>query len=90
VSEEAWKIVYTRQGLRDKQTASEAGFANKIQSLLEIIKNNPYEPYPPVEKLVGDLSGAYSRRINRQHRLIYQIYKEEHIVKIVSLWTHYE
>lgn len=79
-----------RQGLRDKRTAEEAGFADKIQSLLEIIKNNPYEGYPPFEKLVGDLSGAYSRRINRQHRLIYQIYKEEHIVKIISLWTHYE
>lgn len=90
MSSEPWRIVYTKQALKDKSIAYEAGFANKIRSILETVRNNPYEDYPPYEKLVGNLNGAYSRRINRQHRLVYQIFKEERIVKIISLWTHYE
>ncbi len=87
---EIWKIVYTKQGLKDKQKAIEHGFGAKVDKLLEIVKNNPFADYPPYEKLVGDLSGAYSRRINRQHRFVYQIYDQEHIIKVISLWTHYE
>lgn len=90
MSNEPWKIVYTKQGLKDKRTAYEAGFSEKIKTLLEIVGNNPFEDYPPFEKLVGDLSGAYSRRINRQHRFVYQVYQKEHTVKVISMWTHYE
>jgi len=85
-----WKIVYTKPGLKDKQTAIEAGFGNKIKSILEILRENPFADYPPFEKLIGDLSGAYSRRINRQHRLVYQVYKEEKTVKVISMWLHYD
>ena len=87
---EEYKIVYTKQGLKDKKIAIEAGFGDKIKSLLSIITENPFEPYPPYEKLIGNLDGAYSRRINSQHRLVYQIYKQERIIKVISLWTHYE
>lgn len=85
-----WKIVYTQDALKDKKKAFEAGFKNKVISLLEILKENPFTTYPPYEKLIGDYKGAYSRRINRQHRLVYSVYKEEKIVKIISMWTHYE
>ena len=85
-----WKIVYTSQGLKDKQKAREAGFGLKIDQLLALVKENPFSEYPPYEKLIGDLSGAYSRRINRQHRFVYQVYSEEYIVKVISMWTHYE
>ncbi|PKM77791.1 MAG: Txe/YoeB family addiction module toxin [Firmicutes bacterium HGW-Firmicutes-15] len=85
-----WKIVYTKPGFKDKKTAIEAGFGHKIKSILEILRKNPFTDYPPYEKLIGDLSGAYSRRINRQHRVIYQVYKEEKIVKIISMWLHYD
>ncbi|MDW7730377.1 MAG: Txe/YoeB family addiction module toxin [Dethiobacteria bacterium] len=85
-----WKIVYTRQGLKDKQKAREAGFGPKIDQLLALVRENPFSEYPPYEKLIGDLSGAYSRRINRQHRFVYQVYSEEYIVKVISMWTHYE
>jgi len=84
------KILYTKQGLKDKKAAVKAGFGNKIESLLSLLIKNPFEPYPPFEKLSGDLFGAYSRRINSQHRLVYQVYKQERVVKIISLWTHYE
>lgn len=85
-----WKIVYTKQGLKDKKTACGAGFSAKIKSLLETIRENPFADYPPYEKLVGDLAGAYSRRINRQHRLVYQVYSDQHTIKVISMWTHYE
>jgi len=85
-----WKIVYTRQGLKDKQKARKAGFGPKIDQLLALVRENPFSEYPPYEKLIGDLSGAYSRRINRQHRFVYQVYSEEYIVKVISMWTHYE
>lgn len=85
-----WKILYTKQGLKDKRIACEAGFSNKIKSLLDTVRINPFEEYPPYEKLIGDLKDAYSRRINHQHRFVYQVYKEEHIIKIISMWTHYE
>jgi Txe/YoeB family toxin of toxin-antitoxin system len=87
---EHWKIVYTKQGLKDKKTAYQAGFSDKIKSLLDILRQNPFESYPPFEKLLGDLHGAYSRRINRQHRLVYTVHQEERTVKVISTWTHYE
>ncbi len=86
----AWKIVYTKQGFKDKKKAIEKGFSQKIEKLLAVVKENSLSDYPPYEKLVGDLSGAYSRRINRQHRLAYQAYVEEQLVKVISMWTHYE
>ncbi len=85
-----WKIVYTKQGLKDKQKAIENGFGQQVDKLLKLVKENPFSTYPPYEKLIGDLSGAYSRRINRQHRFVYQVYNEEYIVKVISMWTHYE
>jgi len=85
-----WKILYTKQGLKYKQKAIENGFGQQIVKLLELVKENPFSNYPPYEKLIGDLIGAYSRRINRQHRFVYQVYSEEYIVKVISMWTHYE
>lgn len=85
-----WKIVYTQDALKDKKTAYEAGFKDKITRLLELIKKDPFTPYPPYEKLVGNLWGAYSRRINRQHRLVYFVCKGKKTVKIISMWEHYE
>ena len=85
-----WRIVYTRDGLNDKKRAFEAGFKEKVLSLLRLIKNDPFSPYPPYEKLIGDLKGAYSRRINIQHRMVYRIEEEEHTIVIMSLWAHYE
>jgi Txe/YoeB family toxin of toxin-antitoxin system len=88
--ENEWRIVYTRDGLKDKRRAFEAGFKDRILPLLDLLKMNPFAPYPPYEKLIGDLKGAYSRRINQQHRLVYRIEEEEHTVVILALWTHYE
>jgi Txe/YoeB family toxin of toxin-antitoxin system len=87
---EQWKLVYTKDALKDKRTAYEAGFKDKIEQLLEVIKDDPFKNYPPYEKLLGDMSGAYSRRINVQHRLVYSVYKEERTIKIISMWSHYE
>ena len=84
-----YKILYTKQGLKDKRIASKAGYGKKIENILSTLKENPFASYPPYEKLVGDLLGAYSRRINAQHRIVYQVYNEERIVKIISMWLHY-
>lgn len=86
----SWKLVFTNQAQKDAKKLSASGLKSKAQKLLEIVKENPYQNPPSYEKLVGDLSGAYSRRITFQHRLIYQIYKKEHLIKIIRLWTHYE
>lgn len=85
-----WKIVYTKQAQKDAKKLVSAGLKNKAETLLDILKKNPFFKPPPYEKLVGDLAGAYSRRINIQHRLVYQIYEQEKIVKIIRMWTHYE
>lgn len=85
-----WEIVFSKQAQKDAQKIAAANLKEKALQLFEIIKNNPYQNPPPVEKLVGDLSGAYSRRINIQHRLVYQIIDESHTIKILRLWTHYE
>jgi len=86
----SWEIVYTKQAQKDARKLASSGLKNKAQELFEVIKENPHQNSPPYEKLVGDLLGAYSRRINIQHRLVYQIYEEEKIVKVIRLWTHYE
>ncbi|MFH0790935.1 MAG: Txe/YoeB family addiction module toxin [Candidatus Omnitrophota bacterium] len=85
-----WQIVYTKQAQKDAKKLSASGLRSKSEVLLEILKANPFQTPPPFEKLVGDLEGAYSRRINIQHRLVYQIIKELRTVKIIRLWTHYE
>ena len=84
-----WKLVFTKQANKDAKKIVEDGLKNKTIRLLDILKTNPYQTPPPFEKLIGDLSDAYSRRINIQHRLIYQIYENKKIVKIIRLWTHY-
>jgi toxin YoeB len=85
-----WKVVYTRQAQSDARKIAAAGLRPKAEKLLEILSRNPYQTPPTFEKLVGDLSGAYSRRINIQHRLVYQILEEERTVKVIRMWTHYE
>ncbi len=85
-----WEIVYTRQAQKDAKKLASSGLKNKARKLLDIIRKDPYQNPPPYERLVGDLSGAYSRRINIQHRLVYQIYEEERTIKVIRLWTHYE
>jgi Txe/YoeB family toxin of toxin-antitoxin system len=85
-----WKLVYTRQALKDAKRISAAGLKEKVTELLRIVEADPFQAPPPYEKLIGDLTGAYSRRINIQHRLVYQVFKRERAVKIIRLWTHYE
>ncbi len=86
----SWELVYTKQAQKDAKKLSVSGLKRKAQELLKLIEENPYQNPPPYEKLVGDLIGAYSRRINIQHRLVYQVYEEEHVIKVIRLWTHYE
>ena len=85
-----WNIYYTKQAQKDARKLASSGLKNKAKELLRIISEDPYQNPPPYEKLVGDLSGALSRRINIQHRLVYQVYEQEKSVKILRLWTHYE
>ncbi len=86
----AWRIVFTNQAKKDAKKLSASGLRPKAEELLDILRENPYQTPPRFEKLVGDLTGAYSRRINIQHRLVYQVYDEEGVVKVMRLWTHYE
>jgi Txe/YoeB family toxin of toxin-antitoxin system len=86
----SWKIVYTKQAQKDAKKLSASGMKPKAWRLLEIIAENPYQTPPPYEKLVGDLAGAYSRRINIQHRLVYQVLEEIKTIKVLRMWTHYE
>jgi toxin YoeB len=85
-----WELVYTKQAQKDARKLASSGLKNKAKLLLVIILKDPYQNPPPYEKLVGDLLGAYSRRINIQHRLVYQIYEKEQTIKVIRLWTHYE
>ena len=85
-----WEIYYTKQAKKDAKKLTSAGLKKKAQSVLVLIQENPYQNPPPYEKLVGDLDGAYSRRINIQHRVVYQVLEKEKIVKVLRLWTHYE
>jgi toxin YoeB len=85
-----WRLVYTKQAQKDAKNIAAAGLKSKAQGLLDLVAENPYRTPPPYEKLVGDLAGAYSRRINIQHRLVYQVFEEERTVKVLRMWTHYE
>ena len=85
-----WNLVYTKQAQKDAKKLAASNLKDKAQSLLDIIQINPFKNPPPYEKLVGDLEGAYSRRINIQHRLVYEVIESENTVKILRMWTHYE
>ena len=85
-----WKLVYTSQAQKDAKKISSSGLRSNVEKLLSIIASNPFQTPPPYEALVGNLKGALSRRINIQHRLVYQVLPEEHMVKILRMWTHYE
>jgi toxin YoeB len=85
-----WKLIFTKDAQQDSKKLTSSGLRPKAELLLAILTENPYQNPPPYEKLIGDLAGAYSRRINIQHRLVYQIFDRERIVKIIRLWTHYE
>lgn len=85
-----WKLVYTRQAQKDAQKINQAGLKEKALNILDILRHAPFQSPLPFEKLVGDLAGAYSRRINIQYRIVYQIYRKEKIIKIIRMWTHYE
>lgn len=86
----SWKIVFTRQAQKDARKVASSNLKPQAERLLEIISGNPFQTPPPFERLVGDLAGAYSRRINIQHRLVYQVYEAEETVKVLRMWTHYE
>jgi Txe/YoeB family toxin of toxin-antitoxin system len=85
-----WRVVFTKQARKDAKKLSSAGLRQKAEALLDILRENPFQTPPPFEKLIGDLAGAYSRRINIQHRLVYQVIEEAKIVKVLRMWTHYE
>ncbi|EAR21559.1 Txe/YoeB family addiction module toxin [Nitrococcus mobilis] len=85
-----WRLVYTKQAQKDAKKLASSGLKLKAQELLTILAEDPYRKPPPFEKLIGDLAGAYSRRINIQHRLVYQVLEEDQIVKVLRLWSHYE
>lgn len=85
-----WRVVFTKQPLKDAKKLSAANLRSKVETSLEILRKNPYQSSPPYEKLIGDLTGAYSRRINIQHRLVYQIIDDEKVVKVIRMWSHYE
>lgn len=85
-----WKLVFTKQAQKDAKKLASGGLKLKAQELLALVAEDPYCKPPPFEKLVGDLSGAYSRRINIQHRLVYQVIDEEKVIKVLRLWSHYE
>ena len=85
----SWGLVYTKQAKKDAKKIAASALKQKVMSLLKLLEENPYKKPPPYETLVGDLSGAYSRRINIQHRLVYQVYQEERVIKIIRMWTHY-
>jgi toxin YoeB len=85
-----WRIVFTKQAQRDAKRIARSNLREKAEALLTILGRDPLRTPPPCEKLVGDLAGAYSRRINIQHRLVYQVYQKERVVKVLRMWTHYD
>jgi toxin YoeB len=86
----SWRLVYTKQAQKDAKKLAASNLKKKAQALLDILREDPYQTPPPYEKLVGDLAGTYSRRINIQHRLVYEIIEAERTVKVIRMWTHYE
>lgn len=86
----SWTLLFTRQAQKDAEKLKAARLKPQAERLLELLRENPFQTPPPYEKLVGDLAGAYSRRINIQHRLVYQVLEAEHAVKVLRMWTHYE
>jgi Txe/YoeB family toxin of toxin-antitoxin system len=86
----SWRLVYTKGAQKDAKNLRAAGLRDRAQTLLGILETDPYQTPPPFEKLVGDLSGAFSRRISIQHRLVYQVIEHEHVVKVLRMWSHYE
>ena len=85
-----WEVVFSKQAAKDARRISEVGLKQKAESLLEVLSEDPFKNPPPYEKLIGDLAGAYSRRINIQHRLVYEVFREDKIVRVLRMWTHYE
>lgn len=86
----SWAVVFAKHAQKDAQKLAASGLKPKAQELLAVIRENPFQNPPPYEKLVGDLAGTYSRRINIQHRLVYQVLEAEHTVKVLRMWSHYE
>ena len=86
----SWQLIYTKQAQKDAKKIAASGLKEKAITLLTLLETNPFQNPPPFERLVGDLSGAFSRRINIQHRLVYQVLEEQNVVKVLRLWTHYE
>jgi len=85
-----WQVVFAKHALKDAKKLSAAWLREKAQALLDVLAQDPFQNPPPYEKLVGDLEGAYSRRINIQHRIVYEVFKKERIVRVLRMWTHYE
>ncbi len=85
-----WEIVYSRHAVKDAKKIKESGLAERVKILISILETDPFRNPPPYEKLIGELSGAYSRRISIQHRLVYQVFEKEKIARILRMWTHYE
>ncbi|MBP5450386.1 MAG: Txe/YoeB family addiction module toxin [Spirochaetales bacterium] len=85
-----WTIKYSKQAVKDSKKIEQANLKRTVMGLIEVLKSNPFQNPPPYEKLLGDLFGKYSRRINIQHRLVYEVFEEENIVRILRMWTHYE
>ena len=86
----SWQLIYTKDAQKDAEKLAPAGLKEKAKSLLAVLSENPFQNPPAYEKLIGDLAGAYSRRINIQHRLVYQVLEEQHVVKVLRMWSHYE
>ena len=86
----SWSLVFTRDARKDAKKIQASGLRDRADALFAVLRVNPFQNPPPYERLVGDLAGAYSRRINIKHRLVYQVYKAEHTVKVLRMWTHYE
>ena len=85
-----WQVVFAKHALKDAKKLSVAGLRDKAQALLDVLAQDPFQNPPSYEKLVGDLEGAYSRRINIQHRIVYEVFKKERVVRVLRMWTHYE
>ena len=85
-----WQVVFAKAAAKDAKKLAAAGLKSRAQELLDVLANDPFQNPPPLEKLVGDLDGACSRRINIQHRLVYEVFKKEHTVRVLRMWSHYE